>query len=78
MVNEITEYVQGTVEKIAKERGYNGEITMESNLLSIGVDSLDVMEIVLSAENKFHIRIDDNRISRIETMNELVQLLTTV
>lgn len=78
MVNEITEYVQGTVEKIAKERGYNGEITMESNLLSIGVDSLDVMEIVLSAENKFHIRIDDNRISKIETMNELVQLLTTV
>lgn len=53
------------------------EITTESNLEDLGMNSLDRIEIAMAIEDEFNIeRIDDDDMSRVTTFGDLVQLIT--
>ena len=48
-----------SVVEILKNQGFNADnITPESTLAEIGLDSLDVVEAVMACEDKFDIEID--------------------
>ena len=40
----------------------------------LGLDSLDVMELILSVENETHVRVKNSRIRNISTVSDLARL----
>ena len=51
----------------------NAEITMESNLRELGLDSLDLVEAVLDVETKLGITFADDELSTFVTMADVVK-----
>lgn len=49
------------------------EITMESNLRELGLDSLDLVEAVLDVEDKLGITFDDDELATFVTMADVVK-----
>lgn len=69
--------IKNTVREFAKRRGYNGNIDNEDNLFSIGIDSLDIMEIIMSVENQTGTKVSDDRIVNIHTIKDILNLFET-
>lgn len=60
--------------KIIQSRVKNApEITMESNLREIGLDSLDLVEVVLEVEEKLGINFNDDELTTFVTMKDVVK-----
>ena len=52
------------------------EITMETTFLEdLGADSLDVYQIIMGIEEAFHIEIPAEKVERITTVGEAVELI---
>lgn len=49
--------------------------TADTTLKSLGMDSLDQLELVAALEDKLNIRIPDTRMNEIKTVGELVSCL---
>ena len=47
-------------------------ITMESNLKDLGLDSLDLLEIVTEGEELLNIRFDDDELVSFKTVADVV------
>lgn len=48
------------------------DITLDSSFKALGVDSLDMLEIVMKIEEQFGIEIDDEQAAKIKTVAEAV------
>jgi len=48
-------------------------ITMESSLKDLGLDSLDLLEIVTESEDVFNIRFDDDELVNFKTVGDVVR-----
>lgn len=48
------------------------ELTPSASLHQLGMDSLDLVEIVLETEDAFNCLIDDAKIEHLETIEEIV------
>lgn len=46
-----------------------------SNIYSIGIDSLDLIEMVTEVEKKFKITIPDEELIGIKTVNDIIKVL---
>lgn len=52
------------------------QITLETNLLNdLGFSSLDLVAVVVAFEEEFDIEIPDRKISKIVTVNDVVEIL---
>jgi len=70
-----------TFEKIAKilaeYRDMNqNEITLESSFDTLGLDSLDMVDLVMLLEDEFHIEIEIDK--KLETVADLVKLVDSL
>lgn len=55
----------------------NSELTENTDLLSdLGLDSVQVLEMVLEMEDRFDISIPVNKLSNVHTLKDLAQVLT--
>ncbi len=55
----------------------NSELTENTDLLSdLGLDSVQVLEMVLEMEERFDISIPVNKLSDVHTLRDLAQVLT--
>ena len=52
-------------------------ITMESNLKNLGLDSLDLLEIVTDGEEVFNIRFEDEELLSFKTIGDVVNCAKT-
>ena len=51
-------------------------ITMESNLIDdLGADSLDAVQIVMAAEDRFEITVEDEDIEKMTTVGDIVDYI---
>ncbi|WP_334687119.1 phosphopantetheine-binding protein [Mycoplasmopsis felis] len=48
---------------------------MNDNIRSLGVDSLDLAELVIEAEEKFNISISDAEILKLEFVKDIIELI---
>lgn len=70
-----------TIEKvkkiISKQLGINlDSINLESRIEDdLGADSLDIIEIVMSLETEFEINVNDDKISRITIVKDIVDYI---
>lgn len=54
------------------------EITPETTLDDLGVDSLDMVEIVMALEDEFDIAIDDSDAEKFDTVKDITDYLGRV
>jgi len=70
---EIVEAVFEHVRRIAKERA--GQLTLDTNIVELGLDSLERMEIVASLEEAFGARFPEQVLPQIETCREVTEAI---
>ncbi len=51
------------------------DITIESNLKDIGIDSLDLLDLVVEAEGIFGIEISDEELLKLNTIQDVVNAI---
>ena len=52
------------------------EITIEATLDDLGLDSLDVVEIIMASEDEFDITIEDDALTGVKTLGDVVDIIT--
>ena len=67
-------YSQKFIEML-QEKVSGREVTPESNLKDLGIDSLDLVEIVLQAEEEFGISFSDDELNGFKTVNDVCKVL---
>jgi len=70
---EIVDKVYHHVRQIAKERA--GTLTLDTNIVELGLDSLERMEIVTSLEEEFGGRFPEQVLPQIETVREVTEAI---
>jgi 8-amino-7-oxononanoate synthase/acyl carrier protein len=70
---EIVEVVYAKVREIGRERV--GELTWDTNIVELGLDSLERMEIIASLEEAFGGRFPDSVLPTMETCGEVVEAI---
>ena len=50
-------------------------LTSDTQLSSLGLDSLDLVEITLEIEDVFHISFTSGEIADLETINDVIELI---
>ena len=58
-----------------KEKVTGKEVTLDSNLKDLGIDSLDLVEIVLQAEDEFGINFSDEELNSFKTVKDVCTVL---
>ena len=58
---------------IASKTGDESKITMESNLKDLGLDSLDLVEIVLDGEERLGITFENDELLTFKTVGDVVR-----
>lgn len=48
---------------------------MDVNFKEFGIDSLEIMELVLEIESKFDITLPDDKLLQLKTVNDLIKLI---
>ncbi len=60
------------IKKALVEKGAKGSITKESEFKSMGLDSLDLMDMVIILEEKLNITLSDDQLLNMKTVGDLL------
>jgi len=71
MPDAVEEKVIATLASVKRIPADN--ITVDTNLQDLGIDSLDVFSLLFELENAFKISIPDDDVRSIRTVNDIVQ-----
>lgn len=63
------------LEEIVKKKVNNVDITLDSKLVDLGLDSLDKAEILISIEETFGFEFNEEEMEKISSVNDLVVLI---
>ena len=61
--------------EMLKEKVNGKDVTLESNLKDLGIDSLDLVEIVLQAEEDFGITFSDEELNSFKAVKDVCKVL---
>ncbi len=67
IINNIAE--EGEIDK--------SEITLDSNLYDLGIDSLSSLEILVALEDKYDITIEQERLKNVDSVREIVKVVSS-
>ena len=70
MSDSVTEKVIETLASVKRIPADN--ITLDTNLQELGIDSLDVFSLLFELENAFKVSIPDDDVRSIRTVNDIV------
>ena len=69
---------QEIIDTIAEEGAIDkSEIKLDSNLYDIGIDSLSSLEILVALEDKYDIRISQNRLKNVNSVREIIRVVSS-
>ena len=60
---------------ISKTNCSESEIKPETELISLGIDSLQLLMIITDFEEEFKVSISDNELEKIHTVQDIVNIL---
>ena len=72
MYDKLVSYVSKQLEIDASE------ITPESTFESLGIDSLDIVELVMALEETFGVEIPDSEAEKISTVGDVVEYVQNI
>lgn len=64
---------QKVIAIVSEKVATNNAVVLTSCVHDLGLDSLDLIEIVLEIEDSFNCQIDDAKIEQLETVGEIVE-----
>ena len=68
---------QEIIDIIAEEGAIDkSEIRLDSNLYDLGIDSLSSLEILVALEEKYDIRISQNRLKKIDNIRDIIRVIS--
>ncbi|WP_338964400.1 MULTISPECIES: acyl carrier protein [unclassified Spiroplasma] len=70
--------VLNEVKKVLKEHGVSKQVDLNTEFKSIGLDSLDLIDLVIKAEKKIGIQIPDDKLMDIKTVADLVKIIEEI
>ncbi|WP_416741797.1 acyl carrier protein [Mycoplasma sp. Z331B] len=62
------------LKKLSKKKN----ISEEDNIKEIGIDSLDLAELLFEAEAKFGIEISDEQLRNVETVKDIISIFSNL
>ena len=66
------------IDTIAEEGAIDkSEIKLDSNLYDLGIDSLSSLEILVALEDKYDIRISQNRLKNVNSVREIIRVVSS-
>jgi len=69
---------QEIIDIIAEEGAIDkSEIRVDSNLYDLGIDSLSSLEILVALEEKYDIRISQNRLKNVNSVREIIRVVSS-
>ena len=63
--------------EILKGKASVKEIEATSDLRSLGIDSLDLVEIIMDVEDKFGIQFENDELNKFVTVSDVVKAIET-
>ncbi|AHI54104.1 putative acyl carrier protein [Spiroplasma sabaudiense Ar-1343] len=63
------------IKKALKQKGAKGDITKDTLFKSLGLDSLDLMDLVVELEEKLGFTIPDDELPGIQTIGQLEKII---
>ena len=68
------ELIQRVIKSIAATKRIPAEsVTIESNFLELGIDSMDAVEILFALENEFDINIPDEEVRSVRGIRQMCE-----
>ena len=68
-IMDLTNEVIAKFSKIAK----NKEVTLESNIKDLGLDSLDIVDLLMDMEEKYDIEFENEEMSSLVTVSDVIK-----
>ena len=76
---DIEQQVLEEVAFLLKEQsGETHEPALTDNVKEIGLDSLDVVELLMSVEEEYDVSIPDEKVAECDTLNDVVDLVIAI
>ncbi|SJZ45759.1 acyl carrier protein [Mycoplasmopsis verecunda] len=60
------------LKKLSKKKN----ISLDDNIKEIGIDSLDLAELVFEAEAKFGVELSDEQLAEIKTVKDIISIFS--
>ena len=74
----MNELEQEIIDTIAEEGEIDrSDITPDSNLYDLGIDSLSSLEILVALEEKYDITIKQNRLRNLNSVREIIRVVSS-
>ena len=74
----MNELEQEIIDTIAEEGAIDkSEIKLDLNLHDLGIDSLSSLEILVALEDKYDIRISQNRLKNVNSVREIIRVVSS-
>jgi len=74
----VSKLEQEIIDIIAEEGAIDkSEIRVDSNLYDLGIDSLSSLEILVALEEKYDIRISQNRLKKIDNIGDIIRVVSS-
>jgi acyl carrier protein len=74
----VNELEQEIIDTIAEEGAIDkSEIKLDSNLYDLGIDSLSSLEILVALEDKYDIRISQNRLKNVNSVRGIIRVVSS-
>lgn len=64
------------IKKVIKDK-FNKEVKLDTILTETGIDSLDLLDLVVEVENNNNIKIDDEELLNIKTIKDIVKAIAS-
>lgn len=68
------DYTQEIIKEL-KKHGAKGDLNENTVLTAVGIDSLDLMDMVIDLEDRLGISVPDEELQNFKTIGELNQLI---
>lgn len=75
--DELYTSIKAVLQKVMYKSASLGDVTPDTRLRDLDVDSARLVDLVLQVEDEFGIQIDDDAIGGIDTVGDLVNLIKT-
>ncbi len=74
----MNELEQEIIDTIVEEGAIDkNEIKLDSNLYDLGIDSLSSLEILVALEDKYDIRISQNRLKNVNSVRDIIRVVSS-
>ncbi len=58
---------------IIQDKTKNDKISKSTELKNLGIDSLDLLDLVIEAEHKFNVHLEDEKLIELKTVGDFIK-----